>query len=127
ADVGLGDGDGRSAASSIAGDQGRPREQGTDRPGRAFAAAPGGRRAAMEETNWHERGEEAFIGRFADTLGKLTAERGVDYLVLAAAPRALGVLRQKLPPAVSAIVQAELDSDFVNLPTPDIEKRLAAS
>jgi len=41
----------------------RTHEQGTDTPGRAITL---GRRSAMEQTDWHLRAEEAFVGEVHD-------------------------------------------------------------
>src|SRR5262249_36757429 len=43
------------------------REQGTDRPGRAFASVGAGR-SAMEEADWHQIAEERFAGELSEAL-----------------------------------------------------------
>jgi protein required for attachment to host cells len=43
------------------------REQGTDRPGRASSSV-GARRTAIEETDWHQLGEDRFASEIAATL-----------------------------------------------------------
>ena len=51
------------------------RDQGADRPGRAFAAAGSSRRSAVEPTDWHDIEEHRFADRVAKTLARLVRER----------------------------------------------------
>ena len=46
--------------------------------------------------------------------------------MIAAPPRALGVLRPLLSQAATAELRGALDKDYVNLPVHEIEKRLLA-
>ena len=43
-------------------------EQGTDKPGRMPAVGQGTGRASVGQTDWHDRGEEAFLTRLAKHL-----------------------------------------------------------
>lgn len=115
-----------ATVASFADDQPATRDQGTDRPGRKPSVA-GVQRTAVEQTDYHQQGETAFLGRFAEALGGLVTEHKVAHLTLAAEPRALGVLRQKLPAAASAVVKAEIAADFAHMPTQELERRLAAA
>ena len=45
-------------------------------------------------------------------------------IVVAASPRALGVLREAYTPAVRKAVMVEVAKDYVNLPVPEIERFL---
>jgi len=59
-------------------DQNPPtREQGSDRPGRAFKRAHTNRRAAMETTDWHDLEEHRFVQRVAAAMEDLVRERKV--------------------------------------------------
>lgn len=49
----------------------------------------------------HDRDERDFLGRLAARIGDLAREEPFDELVVIAAPRALGVLRDALPPAAA--------------------------
>jgi protein required for attachment to host cells len=51
----------------------------------------------------------------------------VKSIVLVAPPRALGVLRNALSPALKGVVRAEIDKDLVAVPVYEIEKRLTAA
>jgi protein required for attachment to host cells len=114
-----------TTVASFADEQPATRDQGTDRPGRKPSVA-GVQRAAIEQTDWHDQGEAEFLARFAENLAALVAEHGIEHLTLAAAPRALGVLRQKLPAAVGAVLKDEIASDFAHMPTPELERLIAA-
>ena len=101
-------------------------EQGTDAPGRAFNSV-GQARSAMGQTDWHERGEKAFLEELVRKLDQELSAGSFKSAVVCAPPRALGVLRQAYTPALKKAVQAELDKDFVRVPVHEIEKHLAAA
>jgi protein required for attachment to host cells len=102
------------------------RELGTDAPGRA-ASSVGSSRSAVEQTDWHDRAETAFLEKLAKTLDAEIAAGKVKSIVLCAPPRALGVLRQAYTPALKQAVRAEIDKDLVKIPVYEIEKHLAAA
>ncbi|MDQ8728398.1 host attachment family protein [Bradyrhizobium sp. LHD-71] len=99
------------------------REQGTDRPGRAFASV-GTRRSAMEQTDWHELDEQRFARGIADTLQVLVREKNIEALVIAAPPKILACLRRSVHQEVEKRVIAEVDKDLTNQPVEEIEKTL---
>jgi protein required for attachment to host cells len=99
-------------------------EQGTDRPGRGFAAAGSTRRAAMEETDWHHLEEHRFAERVAKALEDMVRSRHVPAIVVAAPPKTLADLRRTLHPDVKAKVIAELDKDLTKEPINRIEAHL---
>jgi protein required for attachment to host cells len=100
------------------------RELGTDKPGRSFSRmAP--RRSAMEQTDWHEIGEERFTREVAGALGELARRDGAAAFVIVAPPRSLAVLRDALPAHVHERVVCEIDKDYAGQPIPEIEKQLA--
>ena len=98
---------------------------GTERPGRVYQSH-GAARSATEGTDLHDAGEVAFLAKVADTLDRAVREHGVTNLLLVAPPRALGVLRHQLTPAVQAAVIGDIAKDLVRLPTSEIEQHLAA-
>jgi protein required for attachment to host cells len=53
-------------------------------------------------------------------------ENQVQGLVIAAPPRALGVLKPLLSSPTLAVLRGTLDKDYVNMPVYDIEQHLAA-
>jgi protein required for attachment to host cells len=98
-------------------------EQGTDAPGRAINSV-GNVRSAMEQTDWHDAAERAFLGKLVDRLAAAAHAGEVKAMILVAPPRALGVIRPRYTPALKAAVKAELDKDYVKLPVYEIEKQL---
>jgi protein required for attachment to host cells len=101
-------------------------ELGSDAPGRSFSSV-GSARSAIEQTDWHDEAERAFLEQLADRLHAVVVAGQVKGLVIVAAPRALGVLRQAYSPHVKAVLRGEVHKDFVKLPVHEIEKHLAAA
>ncbi len=96
-------------------------EQGTDRPGRA---AMGSHRSAMDETDWHRKGEADFAVRVAEWTAGQHRRRPGAAIIVAAPPQMLGDLRGKLPAEVSASIVDEIAKDLVKLPTDQLERAL---
>jgi protein required for attachment to host cells len=101
------------------------REQGTDAPGRSFSSV-GTARSAMEQTDWHDQGERHFLEKLAGRLDAAIVAGETKSIILAAPPRALGVMRQAYSHALRAALRAEIDKDLVKLPVHEIEKHIAA-
>jgi protein required for attachment to host cells len=99
-------------------------ELGTDAPGRAFSSV-GNIRSAMEQTDWHEEAEQAFLKKLAERLHAAVLAGETKGLVVIAPPRALGILRRALSSNVRSILRGEIDKDYVTEPVQEIEKRLA--
>jgi protein required for attachment to host cells len=102
------------------------REQGTDKPGRSHSSVGPGR-SAVEQTDWHEQGEQTFLVRVAEYLDAAVASGKAKSLIVVAPPRALGVLRPAYSHALKGAVRAEVDKDLVKQPVAEIEKRLTAA
>ncbi len=100
-------------------------EQGSDAPGRSFQSV-GTARSAMEQTDWHSQGERRFLEKLAARLDAAVQAGETKSLVIAAPPRALGVLRQAYTHGVRSALVAEIDKDLVKMPLHEIEKHLAA-
>ena len=98
-------------------------EQGTDAPGRAVNSIDA-RRSAMEQTDWQEQAEKAFLEKLTDRLNAAVEAGETKKLIVVAPPRALGILRQSYSLGVRNAVQAEVDKDYVKLPVHEIEKHL---
>jgi protein required for attachment to host cells len=104
------------------------RKQGVDRSGRMNDGRSGGvRKSAFEATDFHQLAEDRFAARFAAMLDKAAAGGAFDKLAVAAPPSALGSLRADLSDRVKARITLELDSDLVNHPLAEIERRIAAA
>jgi protein required for attachment to host cells len=100
-------------------------EIGTDEPGRSFQSV-GTARSAMEQADWHTQEEERFLAKLAARLDAAVQAGEVKSLVIAAPPRALGVLRQTYSHGLRKALVAEIDKDLVRMPVHEIEKHLAA-
>jgi len=99
------------------------RTQGTDEPGRTFSSVGHGR-SSYEQTDWHDRSEEAFLVRIAERLEAAVQGGKVKSLIIVAPPRALGMIRPHYSHALRGAVRIEVDKDFVKLPVHEIEKHL---
>jgi protein required for attachment to host cells len=100
-------------------------EQGTDEPGRSFQSV-GTARSAMEQTDWHDQNERRFLEKLAARLDAAVSAGETKSLIIAAPPRALGVLRQVYPNGLRRALRVEIDKDLVKLPVHEIEKHIAA-
>lgn len=100
------------------------RDQGSDKPGRAFAAAHSSARSAIEPTDWHEIEEHRFAERAGQALEKIVRERSAPAVVIAAPARTLADLRHSLHADVKGKVVAEIDKDFTKMPVWEIEKHI---
>lgn len=107
--------------------QDNPRDsaQGTDRPGR-FNDGPQVQRSAVDDTDWHMLAKERFAADLADMLYGRAHRGAFDRLVIVAAPKVLGDLRQALHKEVTDRVVAEIPKDFTNHPLDEIERRVKA-
>jgi len=102
------------------------RDQGSDQPGRSFQSF-GSSRSSVEQTDWHEIGEQRFARTIAEALESLARDREIPGFVIAAPPRTLAELRRVLDANVKNRVIAEIDKDFTGHPVEDIERRLSAA
>jgi protein required for attachment to host cells len=101
-------------------------ELGSDAPGRSHSSLGHGR-SSVEQTDWHDQAERAFLAQLVKHLDGALATGKVKSLIVVAPPRALGVLRPAYTHALRAAVRAELDKDFVKLPIYQIEKHLTGA
>lgn len=95
-----------------------------DRPPRSFDRVGAGRHAMDKGRSLHELEEEKFLKRVADRLGDAEKHNQFDYLVIAAPPRALGLLRSLLPAGAKSRIRADLSKDLLDEPTPKLRERL---
>lgn len=98
-------------------------DQGSDRPGRAFASV-GMHRSAMQETNWHKLEKHRFAKEIADSLYQAAHRGQYSKLVVAAPPMILGDLRRAFHKEVSDKVVAEVSKDLTNMPPHEMERIL---
>jgi protein required for attachment to host cells len=99
---------------------------GTDAPGRTFNSV-GSARSAVEQTDWHDQAERAFLTQLAQHLEEALASGKTKSLIIVASPRALGMIRSAYSHAVKGAVRIEVDKDLVKMPVHEIEKRLTGT
>lgn len=99
-------------------------ELGTDAPGRTYSPAGHGGHSSVEQTDWHNQAEKAFLVKLAEYLDAALSAGKTKSLIVVASPRALGMLRPAYSHALKAAVRAELHKDLVKMPVHEIEKHL---
>ncbi len=103
-------------------------DQKTDAPGHAhFSAAGASRRSAYDETDFHQRGEDAFAADAAEFLREQALAGGFESLIVVAPPRTLGELRKHYHGEVSRRISAEIPKDLVKHPVSEIERIIGRS
>lgn len=96
-----------------------------DKPGRTFDRTHDQGRHAMEpDTNPKRVEKEKFAYRIAELLEQGLNQGRYGELLLVAAPRTLGDLRDALSERVRACIAREIDKDLTTLPQPELEERL---
>jgi len=88
----------------------RSSEMGDDRPGRS-GQSTSPRKGAYEQTDLHQQAEDRFARQAAERIDQIARDSKVG-LVLVAAPRALGVVRQHLRTDTSQKLLAEIAKAF---------------
>jgi len=101
-------------------------ELGADAPGRVVSSV-GSIRSAVEQTDWHDQAERAFLVNLVRELEAALATGKTKSLIIVAPPRALGMLRPVYSHKVRNAVRAEVDKDLVKHPVHEIEKHLTAT
>lgn len=99
-------------------------EQGSDRPGRAFARASTNRSGSMATTDWHDIEEHRFAREVAAAMEAFVRERKAKTLVVVAPARTLAELRRAFHADVKSRIVAEIDKDLTKHPVGEIEKLL---
>jgi protein required for attachment to host cells len=101
------------ARGSLHNDAARPdRELETDRPGRRFGGTHGNRHAVDGERSTQRHETELFAKQVCQALDGARTRHEFDRLVIIAAPRMLGMLREALPAPCQAVVAAEVAKAF---------------
>ena len=102
-------------------------ELGDDVPGRAFSPAGHGGRSSVEQTDWHDQAERAFLVQLVKHLDAAVTAGKTKSLIVVAPPRALGMIRPAYSHALRGVVRAEVDKDLVKQPVHQIEKHLTGA
>ncbi|MBC7767560.1 MAG: host attachment protein [Phycisphaerales bacterium] len=74
--------------------------------------------------NLHEAEEEKFLKRVADRIGEADKRNQFEHLVIAAPPRALGLLRNLLPTSTQSRICATTPKDLLDEAAPKLRERL---
>jgi protein required for attachment to host cells len=100
------------------------RDLASDRPGRTFDSVGAGRHS--KELGVSPKEEEAvrFAEQLASRVNAARAANEIDRLMVVAAPRFLGLLRQRLDPPTHKIVAFELDRDLTRMGPEEIRSHL---
>jgi protein required for attachment to host cells len=99
--------------------------QGSDAPGGVHQSIGGGR-SSIEQANWHDESERAFLKALAVRLDVAVTTGETTALTMVASPRALGMIRADYSAAVRKALHGEMDKDLVKMPVHEIEKQLLA-
>ncbi len=94
-----------------------------DRPPRSFDSVGPGRHS-METRDLHEAEEENFLKRVAERVTDAEKQKAFEHLVIAAPPRALGLLRNLLPRNTQSRIRAETPKDLLDEEAPKLRERL---
>jgi protein required for attachment to host cells len=95
-----------------------------DRPPRSHDRVGQGRHAVDKGRNLHEAEEEKFLKRVAERLGEAQKQNQFTHLIIAAPPRALGLLRAMLPANAQDRVCATTAKDLLGEDAPKLRERL---
>ncbi|WP_257165158.1 host attachment protein [Bradyrhizobium sp. SRS-191] len=103
----------------------RTSAQGSDVPG-SVQQSFGHARSSVEQTDWHDQAERAFLKQIADRLHHAVLAGETKGVTMVASPRALGMIRADYSDAVRRVLHGEIHKDLVKLPVYEIEKQLLA-
>ncbi len=100
------------------------RALGRDRPGRTLDGA-GNRRTAYTQIDQHEAEEARFIQDAIQTIEQHRKLGGYSRVILAAAPKALGILRTQLSHHASPFPLIEVPKNYTKTPITEVSRFLA--
>lgn len=98
----------------------RSRELVSSGPGREQESANAAHHAIEPKHDPHREAERVFLRRLAGNVDAEAAGNAFDRLVIAAPPRAMGMLRQELSDAVRGKLLAEVTKDLTKTPIADL-------
>lgn len=100
----------------------------TDAPGTAATRASSGGgdvfRPAMEETDFHQQGEDRWIRDAAEEVNRRALNNDFDALAVVIPPKALGEFRKKLHKEAERRLILTVNKEMTDRPIPDIEELL---
>jgi protein required for attachment to host cells len=113
-----------AAEREFSGTSAHAREIASDRPGRTFDRAGEGRHAMEPSSDPLRHAKLEFARDLAEHLRQAVGQHAFDRLIVIAAPRTLGDLRDLLPATVRERVVAEIDKDLTWMPLSELEKHV---
>lgn len=96
----------------------------SDRPGRSFDSAGGGRHAMQPPTDPHRHAQTSFAHDIAKLLEENYNKHNYERIFIAAAPRMLGDLRAALGNNLKNRIVGEINKDLSKLTVPDLKTHL---
>lgn len=103
----------------------RTGELGVERPGRYPVS--GGRRTAVEQTDWNALAKVGFAQGLADVIDDAVAQGRIGALVIMADARTLGVLRSGLSDLAQKAVLGEIVGDYAHQTVEKIERAVMSA
>ena len=94
-------------------------------PGHNQESANAAHHAIEPKHDPHAQAERAFLRKVAESIEAAASSKAFDRLAIAAPPRALGVLRQVLAPAIRGKLVAEVAKDLTKTPIAELPAHLA--
>lgn len=101
------------------------REIDSDKPGRVQDRVGPGRHAMEPHIEPHEKQKKDFARQLAESINKADNKGRFDRLIVAAPPKVLGEIRQKLSKGAHAKVLRELDKDLIGSDHKQLAKQFA--
>lgn len=116
---------GTVAGLTLATDLPRSKDLESERPGRSHESHGASRHAYEPRSDPHDQLEAEFLVRIVTAVAGRHEQGEFDRLVVVAPPKALGLIRAKLPDALRKVVLAEIAKDLTKTPDADIAAHLA--
>ncbi len=85
----------------------------------------GDARPAMDETDFHQQGEDRWIREAAEEVNRRALENDFEALAVVIPPKALGEFRKKLHKEAERRIVLTVNKSMTDRPIPDIEELLA--
>jgi protein required for attachment to host cells len=101
------------------------REQGTDKPPHGSTRMARGPRSNIEQTDWHQLGEERFAREIADKLYDFVHANRFARLLIVAPPKVIGQLRKSMHKEVVERIDAEVPKELATASVRALQQELA--
>lgn len=102
----------------------RDADLGSDEPGQTSDRSGHGFHGMTPPTSLHDKEVEVFAREVVDRMKQEYEQHSFEHLLIIAAPRFLGLLRDRLPENLRRSVLLEIDKDVSHMPASEIEQQL---